>query len=55
MENPIILAKTDKKMIKNLNICFYLYYIFRTLLILLKSIKFGNNNLFIRDFSTLIP
>lgn len=36
MKNPTILASTDKRMIKNLNICLYFYYIFRTLVIIFK-------------------
>jgi len=36
MKNPILLAKTDLKMIKKFGINNYFYYIFRTLLLILK-------------------
>lgn len=36
METPTLLAKTDAKMIKQMNLYYYFYYIFVTLFILLK-------------------
>lgn len=33
METPTLLAKTDLKMIKNMNLCNYFYYIIKTLLL----------------------
>jgi len=36
MKTPTILAKTDLKMIKEMNLYNYFYYIFRTLLLILK-------------------
>lgn len=37
MKNPTILAKTDLKMIKQMNTFYFLYYIFRTILIIFKK------------------
>jgi len=37
METPTLLAKTDAKMIKQMSLYFYFYYIFMTLFILLKK------------------
>ena len=36
MQTPTLLAKTDAKMIKQMNLYYYFYYIFMTLVILLK-------------------
>ena len=36
MQTPTLLAKTDAKMIKQMNVYYYFYYIFMTLFILLK-------------------
>ena len=37
MQTPILLAKTDSKMIKKLNTYYYFYYILQTLLLILKK------------------
>lgn len=37
MQTPILLAKTDSKMIKKLNTHYYFYYILQTLLLILKK------------------
>ena len=37
MQTPTLLAKTDAKMIKQINLYYYFYYIFMTLFILLKK------------------
>ena len=39
METPTLLAKTDLKMVNKMNLYYYLYYILRTFLLILK--KFG--------------
>ncbi len=36
METPILLSKTDLKMIKKMNLFYYFYYIFRTILQIIK-------------------
>ena len=35
MQNPILLAKTDLEMIKQMNLFYYFYYIFRTVLLII--------------------
>ena len=40
MKTPTLLAKTDFKMIKKLNLSYYFYYIFMTFFLILKK----NNN-----------
>ena len=37
MSRPVILAKTDLKMIKQMNIFFYFYYIFKTVLLIIRK------------------
>lgn len=37
MSRPLILAKTDLKMIKQMNIFFYFYYIFKTVLLIIRK------------------
>jgi len=37
MKTPTLLAKTDLKMIKKINIFYYFYYILKTLLLILKK------------------
>ncbi len=39
MKTPTLLAKTDLKMIKKLNLYYYFYYILKTLLLILKKIS----------------
>ena len=36
MKKPKLLAKTDSKMIKKMNLFYYFYYIFRTILLIIK-------------------
>ena len=36
METPILLSKTDLKMIKKMNLFYYFYYILRTILLIIK-------------------
>ena len=36
MKTPTLLAKTDLKMIKKMNLYYYFYYILKTLLLILK-------------------
>ena len=37
METPKILAETDLKMIKKMNLFYYFYYIFKTILTILRK------------------
>ena len=39
MKNPILLAKTDLKMIRQMTLIYYFYYIFSTLLLVFKNKK----------------
>jgi O-antigen biosynthesis protein WbqP len=43
MKTPTLLAKTDLKMIKKINVYNYFYYIFKTFLIILKKKKISKN------------
>ena len=36
MNRPTLLAKTDSKMIKKMNLFYYFFFIFRTILLLIK-------------------
>lgn len=37
MSNPVLLAKTDLKMIKQMNLFYYFYYIFKTVLLIFRK------------------
>ena len=37
MSRPVLLAKTDLKMIKNMNLFYYFYYIFKTVLLIIRT------------------
>ena len=37
MSRPVLLAKTDLKMIKQMNLFYYFYYIFRTVLLIIRK------------------
>jgi lipopolysaccharide/colanic/teichoic acid biosynthesis glycosyltransferase len=37
MSGPVLLAKTDLKMIKQMNLFYYFYYIFKTVFIIFKK------------------
>ena len=37
MKDPILLAKTDLRMIKNMNLYYYFYYLFKTIIFIMKK------------------
>jgi len=37
MSRPVLLAKADLKMIKQMNLCYYFYYIFKTVLLIFRK------------------
>ena len=39
MSRPVLLAKTDLKMIKQMNLFYYFYYIFKTILLIFKKVS----------------
>jgi lipopolysaccharide/colanic/teichoic acid biosynthesis glycosyltransferase len=39
MSRPLLLAKTDLKMIKQMNLFYYFYYIFKTVLLIFRKVS----------------